>query len=46
MLIKSIRFVTPLTDIEDIYDDNIDMILEVNFQQYTVTLGTQKIFGR
>jgi hypothetical protein len=44
-LIKNISFVIPLTDIEDIYDDNIDVGVELeNGCEYTVTVGTPKNF--
>lgn len=45
MLIKNIRFIIPLTDIEDIYDDNIDVFVELeNGFEYTVLIGTPKNF--
>ena len=43
MLVKSISFLTPLTDIEDIYDDNIDGFVNLeNGSDYTVVVGTCK----
>jgi len=43
MLIKNISFITPFTDIEDIYDDNIDVSVELDDgHTYVVTIGTPK----
>ena len=43
MLVKNISFLIPLTDIEDIYDDNIDVGIELeDGSEYTVMIGTLK----
>jgi hypothetical protein len=43
VLVKNISFVIPLTDIEDIYDDNIDVGVELeDGSEYTVMIGTPK----
>jgi hypothetical protein len=43
MIVKKISFPVPLTDIEDIYDDNIDVFVDLeNGHSYTVGLGTPK----
>ena len=45
MLVKNISFVIPLTDIEDIYDDNIDVGVELeDGSEYTVMIATPKNF--
>lgn len=45
MLVKNISFITPLTDIETIYDDNIDVGIELEDRsEYTVTIATPKNF--
>ena len=43
MIVKEISFPTPLTDIEDIYNDNIDVLVDLeNGRSYTVVVGTYK----
>ena len=45
MLVKNISFITQLTDIENIYDDNIDVGIELDDEsKYTVTIVTSKNF--
>jgi len=45
MLVKNISFPSPLKDIEDIYDDNIDVFVDLeNGCSYTVIVGTPKNF--
>lgn len=45
MLIKNSSFVIPLTEIEDIYADNIDVGVELeNGSEYIVMIGTPKNF--
>jgi hypothetical protein len=45
MLIKKIYFPIPLEHIEDIYDENLDVFVELeNGSEYTVTVGTPKNF--
>ena len=45
MLVKNISFVIPLTDIEDIYDYNIDVgVKSEDGSEYTVMIGTPKNF--
>ena len=43
MIVKKISFPIPLTDIEDIYDDNVDVFVDLkNGHSYTVVVGTYK----
>lgn len=43
MIIKKISFPIPLTNIEDIYDDNIDVFVDLeNGRSYAVIVGTYK----
>ena len=43
MLVKKISFPIPLTNIEDIYNDNIDVFVELeNGRSYGVVVGTYK----
>lgn len=43
MVVKKISFPIPLTNIEDIYDDNIDVFVDLeNGRSYTVVVGTYK----
>jgi len=43
MRVKKISFPIPLTNIEDIYDDNIDVFVDLeNGRSYTVIVGTYK----
>jgi hypothetical protein len=43
MLIKKISFPSPLEYTEDIYDDNLDVFVELeNGSEYTVIVGTPK----
>ena len=43
MVVKNISFPVPLTNIEDIYDDNIDVFVDLeNGRSYTVVVGTYK----
>ena len=43
MVVKKISFPVPLTNIEDIYDDNIDVFVDLeNGRSYTVVVGTYK----
>jgi hypothetical protein len=43
MKLKNIRFSIPLADVEDIYDDNIDVFVTLeNGRTYTVVVGTSK----
>ena len=43
MLVKKISFPIPLTDVEDIYDDNVDVFVTLeNGCTYTVIVGTYK----
>lgn len=45
MLIKKISFPSPLKYIEDIYDDNLDVFVELeDGSEYTVIVGTPKNF--
>ena len=45
MLIKEISFPSPLKYIEDIYDDNLDVFVELeDGSEYTVIVGTPKNF--
>lgn len=45
MLIKKISFPSPLEYIEDIYDDNLDLLVELQDGfEYTVIVGRPKIF--
>ena len=45
MLIKKISFPSPLKHIEDIYDDNLDVFVELeDGSEYTVIVGTPKNF--
>ena len=43
MIVKKISFPIPLTDVEDIYDDNVDVFVDLqNGLNYTVVVGTYK----
>jgi hypothetical protein len=43
MRVKKISFPVPLTNIENIYDDNIDVFVDLeNGRSYTVVVGTYK----
>ena len=43
MRVKKISFPIPLTNIKDIYDDNIDVFVDLeNGRNYTVIVGTYK----
>lgn len=43
MVVKKMSFPVPLTNIEDIYDDNIDVFVDLeNGRSYTVVVGTYK----
>jgi len=43
MLIKKISFPSPLEYTEDIYDDNLDVFVELeDGSEYTVIVGTPK----
>ena len=43
MIVKKISFPIPLTDVEDSYDDNVDVFVDLqNGRSYTVVVGTYK----
>jgi hypothetical protein len=43
MMVKKISFPTPLPDVEDIYDDNVDVFVDFqNGRSYTVVVETYK----
>jgi len=45
MLIKKMNFPSPLEYVEDIYDDNLDIFVELeDGSEYTVIVGTPKNF--
>lgn len=45
MLVKDISFPIPLANIEDIYDHNIDVFVELeDGHNYTLIVGTCKIY--